>query len=83
MFGFILLLHSIITLNVELNPICHLLALLGAHRILHVSRIRVKATQRYHLRKAKHNVSVWLNNSATRGVRNVALYCSMTKKIYI
>jgi len=30
-------------LNVELNPICHLLALLGAHHILHVSRIRVKA----------------------------------------
>jgi len=29
-------------LNIELNPICHLLALLGAHPILHVSRIRVK-----------------------------------------
>ena len=28
-------------LNVELNPICHLLALFGAHHILHVSRIRV------------------------------------------
>jgi hypothetical protein len=28
-------------LNTELNPICHLLALLGAHHILHVSRIRV------------------------------------------
>jgi hypothetical protein len=28
-------------LNVELNPICHLLALFGAHTILHVSRIRV------------------------------------------
>jgi len=30
-------------LNAELNPICHLLALLGAHPVLHVSRIRVKA----------------------------------------
>jgi hypothetical protein len=30
-------------LNTELNPICHLLALLGAHHILHVSRIRVKS----------------------------------------
>jgi hypothetical protein len=30
-------------LNTELNPICHLLALLGAHHIFHVSRIRVKA----------------------------------------
>jgi len=29
-------------LNAELNPICHLLALLGAHPIFHVSRIRVK-----------------------------------------
>jgi len=29
-------------LNAELNPICHLLALLGARHILHVSRIRVK-----------------------------------------
>jgi len=29
--------------NAELNPICHLLmALLGAHHILHISRIRVK-----------------------------------------
>jgi len=29
-------------LNAELNPICHLLALLGARHILHVSRLRVK-----------------------------------------
>ena len=28
-------------LNAKLNPICHLLALLGAHPILHVSRVRV------------------------------------------
>jgi len=28
-------------LNAELNPTCHLLALLGAHPILHISRIRV------------------------------------------
>jgi hypothetical protein len=28
-------------LNAKLNPICHLLALLGAHHILHVSRVRV------------------------------------------
>jgi hypothetical protein len=28
-------------LNGKLNPICHLLALLGAHPILHVSRVRV------------------------------------------
>jgi len=29
-------------LNAELNPIYHLLALLGAHHIFHLSRIRVK-----------------------------------------
>jgi hypothetical protein len=28
-------------LNAELNTISHLLALLGAHHILHISRIRV------------------------------------------
>ena len=28
-------------LNAELNSICHLLALLGAHLILHVNGIRV------------------------------------------
>jgi hypothetical protein len=28
-------------LNAELNPTCHLLALLGAHHIFHVSGLRV------------------------------------------
>jgi len=28
-------------LNAKLNPICHLLSLLGAHPILHFSRVRV------------------------------------------
>ena len=28
-------------LNAELNPVCHLLALLGAHNIFHVSGLRV------------------------------------------
>jgi hypothetical protein len=36
---------SINPLNAELNPICHLLELLGAHHILHVSRIRVNIDQ--------------------------------------
>jgi hypothetical protein len=29
-------------LNAELNPVCHVLALLGPHHILHVSGVRVK-----------------------------------------
>jgi hypothetical protein len=32
-------------LKAELNPICHLLALLGAHPILHVSRIKVNYSE--------------------------------------
>ena len=35
-------LECINPLNPELNPICYLLALLGAHHFIHVSRIRVK-----------------------------------------
>jgi len=34
---------SLNPLNAELNPICYLLALSGAHHFLHVSRIRVKS----------------------------------------
>jgi len=39
---FLFTLKVLNTLNAELNPICHLLALLEAHHILHVSSIRVK-----------------------------------------
>ena len=35
--------ENINPLNTELNPICHLLALLEIHHILHVSRIRVSS----------------------------------------
>ena len=34
--------RNINPLKPELNPICYLLALLGAHHFLHVNRIRVK-----------------------------------------
>jgi len=34
--------NNINPLKAELKPICHLMALLGAHLIFHVSRIRVK-----------------------------------------
>jgi len=43
---------NINTLIAELNPICHLLALLGAHHILHVSRIRFKRQVKSHLPSA-------------------------------
>jgi len=35
--------YDINPLNAEFNPICHLLALVGAHPIFHVSRIRVNS----------------------------------------
>ena len=38
---FLVLFHLLTSNNLR-NPICHLLALLGAHPILHISRIRVK-----------------------------------------
>ena len=43
---FVLLTQSILNpLNTELNPISHLLALLGAHTILHISRIKVNVLE--------------------------------------
>jgi len=43
--NFLILLQGLIfnTLIAELNSICYLLALLGVHHLLHVSRIRVKS----------------------------------------
>ena len=41
-----LLLDDLNTFNAELSPICPLLALLGAHLIFHVSRIRFKQNRR-------------------------------------
>ena len=38
----LLTIEEINPLKPELNPICYLLALLGVHHFLHVSRIRVK-----------------------------------------
>jgi len=43
-------------LNAELNPICHLLALLRAHHILHVSSIRVNYLFIAHLGRRKSNL---------------------------
>jgi hypothetical protein len=39
---FFTVVFSITHSNAKLSPVCLLLALLGAHRILHVSRIRFK-----------------------------------------
>ena len=47
-------------LNAKLNPICHLLAVLGAHHILHVSRLRVN----YH--------STTMQNSSSHRIKLLA-----------
>jgi hypothetical protein len=48
-------------LNVQLNPTCHLLALLGTHHILHVSRIRVKRFEHVCLLvvSSRHQLKSW------------------------
>jgi hypothetical protein len=46
-------------LNAELSPICHLLALLGAHPIFHVSRIRVNVCTRYSHPESLHKPCLW------------------------
>jgi len=38
----LVVLSAVSPLNPEINPICYLLALLGAHHFLHVGSIRVK-----------------------------------------
>ena len=54
------------TLNAELNPIFHLLTLLGSHNIFHVSGLRVKITYGLYLfRKMGTAVAQWLRCCAT------------------
>jgi hypothetical protein len=55
-------------LKAELNPICHLLALLGVHHILHVSRVRVNA-QHFIIVNLKQ-----LHVSAVQGSHHEAIY---------
>jgi len=47
-------------LNTELNSICYLLALLGAHHFLHVSRIRVKLLT---FRRLMSYIYIWRTHS--------------------
>jgi len=60
-------------LNAELNPTCHLLALLGAHRILHVSKIRVKfhtALLVLHNNKFLKNIRLKFSFHSSVGIHN-------------
>jgi len=53
-------------LKAELNPICHLLALLGVHLIFHISRIRVNGIVHSHKKTEKVFLFLFLT---TRDVR--------------
>jgi hypothetical protein len=59
--------NAINPLNPELNPICYLLALLGAHYFLHVSRIRVKSLTLRRLMSYKFNIHGTVHRSMTSG----------------
>ena len=54
-------------LNAELIPVCYLLALLGAHHFLHVSRIRVKLLTIRLLMSYIYDISNLRVNSALNG----------------
>jgi len=53
-------------LNAELNPMCHLLSLLEAHHILHVSRIRVNWGAIRHLNKEQGSTELITDYRAQR-----------------
>jgi hypothetical protein len=53
-------------LNAKLNPICHLLALFGAHHILHVSRIRFKVMYQFAWLTVRVNVTRPTCNTTAR-----------------
>ena len=46
-------------LNAQLNPICHLPALLGAHHILHVRGLRVNNIQRINHLYVSQKCAMW------------------------
>ena len=59
-FNYPLFLSYFNPLNPELNPICYLLALLGAHHFFHVSRIRVKSLT---FRRLMSYIYIWSTHS--------------------
>ena len=66
--------YFIIPLYAELNPICHLLALLGPHHILHISRIRVKNVPR---------ITVYFTRRPTYIFVHMSLSSSFNEKCHI
>ena len=71
-------LQLINSLNTELNPICHLLAFLGAHHILHISRIRVN-------RSGSLTTRVLENSCKVKVVcmHNISSYCVWLEYVFL
>jgi hypothetical protein len=65
-------------LKAELNPICHLLALLGAHLIFHISRIRVK-TEIY--KKSVINMGTKVYNNLPKFLKEMDNYEAFKKEL--
>ena len=78
-------------LNTKLNPICHLLALLGAHHILHVRRVRVNNTTEgqnnndlslTHILPHKQSIEIYHQNiRSLRNKMNEIITCIITHLI--
>jgi len=65
--------------NAELHPFCHLLALLGARLIFHVSRIRVKHLNTKDKRREDVQLHVFLISAL--GAQKIYALISSRKKI--
>ena len=63
--------YALNPLNAELNPICHLLALLGAHHIFHISGLRVNIC--YPSRKTKITEQRWSISWRTKDQLDVTI----------
>jgi hypothetical protein len=67
-------------LNAELNPICHLLALLGAHHILHVSRIKVNAPGWEQILSRKNKIDRMKQSGSNYASVTIAAWCYADKR---
>jgi hypothetical protein len=71
--GYIRIKSIINPLNAELNPIRHLLTLLGAHHILHIGRVRVNVSGQKK-REDRTNFGQYRCEDAIRGLSEYKSY---------
>jgi hypothetical protein len=67
-------------LNTELNPICHLLTLLEAYPIFHISRIRVKL-QKAEIYKSVINMGTKVYNNLPKFLKEIDNYKVFKKEL--